>query len=131
MTTKTDLTAATAEFLDDTKRVKAKNTFYAYARTLRAFATVCTRKYMEEIDRRDVLNYLEHLKASGNVPRAASNYSNLLNTFFLNQEVTWPLKKTDRVKYTEKVVSAYDAEEITRLLSGQFKRNQNLSSFFS
>ena len=35
----------------------------------------CSKTYMEQINRQDVLNYLGHLKKSGNVPRTVANYS--------------------------------------------------------
>ena len=31
------------------------------------------------------------------------------------KKIAWPLDKTDRIKHTEKIVSAYNPEEITKL----------------
>jgi Phage integrase, N-terminal SAM-like domain len=103
---KTDLAKAIAEYLSDTAKAKSKRTLYAYTRTLKVFESVSSRQYMEQINRRDVLNYLDHLETSGNVPRTVANYANFLKIFFNHNKIAWPLEKTDRVKYTEKTVSA-------------------------
>src|SRR5271165_279491 len=84
----------------------------------------------EQIDRRDVLNYLAHLKQSGNVPRTVSNYADFLKIFFNHHTLTWPLKKTDQVKYTEKVVSAYSPGEITSLLAAANQEESEILQFF-
>jgi site-specific recombinase XerD len=114
---KTDLAAAIKEYLSDAAKGKSKRTLYAYTRTLKVFASTCSRQYMEQINRRDVLNYLDHLKTSGNVPRTVANNSNFLKIFFNHNRIGWPLEKTDRVKYTEKAVTAYEPHEINALLA--------------
>jgi integrase len=85
---------------------------------------------MEQINRRDVLNYLDHLKTFGNVPRTVSNYSNFLKIFFNHKKLAWPLAKTARVKYTEKTVSAYEPEEINSLLAAADQEESELMQFF-
>lgn len=127
---RTKLREAIAEYLADTAMAKAKRTSYAYARALKVFATICPRVYMEEIDRRDVLNYLHHLKASGNVPRTIANYSGYLKIFFNHRKIKWPLERTDRVKYTDKTVSAYRQEEILRLLRAAGNEEAEMIQFF-
>src|SRR5258707_531524 len=59
---KTDLREAIAEYLADTAAGKSKRTLYAYTRTLEVFAVTCLKQYMEQIDRRDLLNYIAHLR---------------------------------------------------------------------
>jgi len=84
---------------------------------------------MEQIDRRDVLNYLNHLKASGNVPRTVSQLLRLLEDLLHTQKIVWPLEKTDRVKYTEKVVSSYQPEEIAKLLGAADQEESGIQFF--
>jgi integrase/recombinase XerD len=127
---KTDLAAAIKEYLSDTAKAKSKRTLYAYTRTLTVFASTCSRQYMEQINRRDVLNYLDHLKTSGNVPRTVANYSNFLKIFFNHNKIAWPLEKTDRVKFSEKVVSAYEPHEINALLAAADQEESELLQFF-
>jgi integrase/recombinase XerD len=129
-TSKTDLAAAIKEYLSDTAKAKSKRTLYAYTRTLKVFASTCSRKYMEQINRRDVLDYLDHLKTSGNVPRTVANYSNFLKIFFNHNKVAWPLERTDRVKFTEKLVSAYEPHEINALLAAADHEESEILQFF-
>jgi integrase/recombinase XerD len=129
-TGKTNLAEAVREYLSDIAKAKSKRTLYAYTRTLKVFAKTCSKEYMEQIDRRDVLKYLDHLRNAGNVPRTVSNYSNFLKIFFNHRKVAWPLEKTDRVKYTEKVVSAYGPEEINKLLEFANQEESELVQFF-
>ncbi|WP_433966818.1 tyrosine-type recombinase/integrase [Tunturiibacter gelidiferens] len=127
---KTDLAAAIKEYLSDTAKGKSKRTLYAYTRTLNVFASTCSRQHMEQINRRDVLNYLDHLKTSGNVPRTVANNSNYLKIFFNHNKISWPLEKTDRVKYTEKAVTAYESHEINALLAAADQEESELLQFF-
>ena len=94
------------------------------------FISTCSKKYIEQINRRDVLDYPDHLKTSGNVPRTVANYSNFLKIFFNHNKVAWPLERTDRVKFTEKVVSAYEPNEINALLAAADQEESELMQFF-
>jgi hypothetical protein len=68
-TGKTDLAEAMAEYLKDIACAKSKSTLYAYRHTLKIFATTCSKKYLEQVTRRDILNYHEHLRRRA-MPRA-------------------------------------------------------------
>jgi hypothetical protein len=69
---KTDLAAASAEYLSDIASARSKATFNAYTRTLKSFAVTCAKQYLEQVTRRDILNYHDHLRASGNAPRTVA-----------------------------------------------------------
>jgi integrase/recombinase XerD len=91
---KTDLTKAIVEYLKDTAAGKSKRTNFAYSYTLKTFTAVCNKKTLEQVERRDILNFVAHLSGLGNGPRTVSNYVNSLLTFFLHHKVPWPLLKT-------------------------------------
>jgi integrase/recombinase XerD len=129
-TRKTNLGQAMKEYLVDIASAKSKKTLSAYTCTLRVFAQCCSKVYMEQIDRRDILTYHNYLKKSGNVPRTVSNYSNFLKIFFNHKKIAWPLLDTDRVKYTEKKVSAYTEDEIRQLLGAADEEESELLQFF-
>ena len=129
-TKKTDLAEASAEYLRDIASARSKSTFNAYACTLQVFATICPKRYLEDINRRDILNYHDHLRASGNAPRTVANRSNFLKIFFRHEEIAWPLKKTDRVTYTEKAISAYDQADISKFLEFANQEESELIQFF-
>jgi site-specific recombinase XerD len=109
---------------------KSRKTLYAYTRTLNTLAAVCPKQYLEVIDRRDVLNYIAHLRRSGNVPRTVANRVDFLHIFFNHRKIAWPLEKTDRIKYTEKTVCSYQSEEIIKLLAAADQEESELLEFF-
>jgi integrase/recombinase XerD len=127
---KTNLRESIAEYLADTAAGKSRKTLYAYTRTLNVFAETCSKRYMEQIDRRDLLNYIAHLRQSGNVPRTIANRVNFLKIFFNLKKIAWPLEKTDRIKYTEKLVSSYQPEEIAKLLGAADQEESEIIQFF-
>jgi integrase/recombinase XerD len=127
---KTDLTEAIAEYLKDTAAGKSKRPNFAYSYTLKTFTAVCNKKTLEQVDRRDVLNFVAYLRGLGNGPRTISNYVNFLLTFFRHHKVPWPLLKTDKVKYTEKAVSSYSTDEVSRLLAAANQEEADLLQFF-
>lgn len=111
------LAEAVAEYLAEVKAAKAKKTYTAYSHTIQGFAKTCKKATIEAVDRKDILAYRDSLKEKGNVPRTISNRFMYLKTFVLHFGLPWPLLKTDRVRYTEKEVSAYSAQEIQSLLA--------------
>lgn len=127
---RTDLAAASAEYLSDVASARSKATFNAYSLTLNTFAATCTKQYIEQINRRDILNYHDHLRATGNAPPTVANRSNFLKIFFLHQKIAWPLAKTDRVCYTEKAISAYQQEDINKFLEFATQEESELIQFF-
>jgi integrase/recombinase XerD len=127
---KTDLRESIADYLADTAAGKSRKTLHAYTRTLNTFAAVCAKQYLEQIDRRDLLNYIAHLRGSGNVPRTVANRVDFLHIFFNHKKIAWPLEKTDRIKYTEKIVSSYQPEEITKLLAAADQEESEVLQFF-
>jgi integrase len=111
------LAEAVAEYLAEVKAAKTKKTYTAYSHTILGFAKTCKKATIEAVDRKDILAYRDSLKEKGNVPRTISNRFMYLKTFVLHFGLPWPLLKTDRVRYTEKEVSAYSAQEIQSLLA--------------
>jgi integrase/recombinase XerD len=96
-------------------------------------SAVCPKQYLEQIDRRDLLNYIAHIRRSGNVPpRTVANRIDFLHVFifFNHKKIAWPLEKTDRIKYTEKIVSSYLSEEIIRLLAAADQEESEILQFF-
>ena len=124
------LTQAIFDYLEEVKESKSKKTYQAYSVTLKQFAEGCKKATIEEIGREDILGYRRVLTSKGNVPRTVSNRLDFLKIFFNHFELKWPLLKTDRVKYTEKTVSAYSAEEIQGLLAAADREEADLFQFF-
>src|SRR4051812_45667747 len=108
---------AIQSYVIEVKHQKSHKTHSAYALALELFQKSCTKQYLEEIERKDIIAYIAYLKTQGYGPRTVANRVSFLKTFFLHQGFTWPLLKSDRPRYTEKVVSACSREEIRQLMT--------------
>ena len=124
-----DLNESIVEYLGEVKIGKSHKTYLAYGMTLREFARDCNSKAMEELNRTDVLAYIGALRERGITPRTIANRVAFLKTFFLHYELAWPLLKTDRVRYTEKTVEAYSAEELQSLFAAANQEETDLFQF--
>lgn len=99
---KTMLATAIVTYIEDTGFTKAPKTATAYAESLRGFAESTAKKYLEDLERRDVLGYMAYLRRRGNVPRTVHSRLIFLRTFFRAHSLLLPLQKGDWPSYTEK-----------------------------
>ncbi|MEO6983320.1 MAG: site-specific integrase [Edaphobacter sp.] len=118
------------EFMGEVAAHRSKKTLYAYSLAMRMFLESCTKTYLEEIDRKDILSYMTHLRAKGNGLRTVANRVSYLKHFILSQSITWPLRKDDRPRYTEKIVSAYSKQDIQAMLAVADQEESELIQFF-
>jgi len=77
-----------------------------------------------------VLAFIAAMRANGNGPRTTANRVAYLKSFFLRFGLKSPLLKTDKVRYTEKVVSAYSVPELQALLGAADQDEYDLFQFF-
>jgi integrase/recombinase XerD len=126
----TPLTEAIAEYLAEVKAAKAAKTFLAYSRTLTLFVQTIRKDHLETIDRKDVLAFIAAMRANGNGPRTIANRVAYLKSFFHHFGLKSPLLKTDKVRYTEKVVSAYSVPELQALFAAADQDEYDLFQFF-
>jgi hypothetical protein len=63
-------------------------------------------------------------------PRTVANNIRDLKICFLHFGVKWPLLKTDKLRYTEPVVRAYNTDELKALMSAVDADEQDLFFFF-
>lgn len=118
------------KYLNEVSGAKSHKTYQNYSVALKLFLESCKKQYLEDVERQDILAYMLHLRAKRNAPRTVANRITQLKTFFLVRKVAWPLLKSDRPTYTEKVVSAYNAEEIHGLMAAANREEHDLFQFF-
>lgn len=122
---------AIGEYLAEVGLQKAPATYVAYEHTLRLFRESCKdRQYLEQIERKDLLAFMATLKAAGNEARTVANHVSFLKVFFRRYAIVWPLLKTDKVKYTQKAISAYSKDELRKLLEVADRDEADLIHFF-
>lgn len=117
-------------YLNEVSATKSHRTFQSSRRTLNLLLECCQRRYLEDIDRPDLLAYMLHLRSKGNGPRTVANRVERLKSFFLSQKLAWPLLKTDKPRYTEKLVLAYSRVDITQIMSAANAEEYELYQFF-
>jgi integrase/recombinase XerD len=127
---RTPLNEAIENYVSEVKAQKSRKTHLAYALTLKLFGESCQKLHLEDLDRKVVIAYMGHLKSKGCGPRTVANRIGFLKTFFRSQSLPWPLAKSDRPRYTEKVVSAYSKDEIRRLMTAANQDEYELFQFF-
>jgi integrase len=126
----TDLKSAIADYLDEIAAHKSTKTFAAYSLTLKLFQESVTKPNLENITRKDVLGFMTFLKAKRNAPRTIANRVANLKRFTGSLGFEWPLSRADKPRYTDKIVSAYSAEEIRSMLRVATGEESVLIQFF-
>lgn len=127
---KRSLKETAAEYLAEVEEHKAPTTFAAYRNTVDRFVEKYPDANLEQISRKDILDFLHLLRSEGRSQRSLANNVCYLKVFFRHFSVEWPMLKTDKVKYTEKEVCAYNTEEVRCLLAVADHEESDLLQFF-
>jgi integrase len=127
----TPLAESIAEYLEEIEVSKKPKTFSAYSNSLKFFQESCTKKHLEEIDRRDMLRFSAFLRdEKEHADRTVyNNFDNVMiylkvsgNHRFLNKN-DWP-------KFTEEEVEIYTKEALDNLLKVCTKEEKLWWTFF-
>jgi integrase/recombinase XerD len=115
--TGTDLKQAVADYLEDTKLTKKPKTFAAYTVSLTYFMESCSKDFVEQIDRRDMIRFTAFLRDNKKQsPRSVwnkfANVMSFLKVHNMNRVVT----KRDWPRYTEEDVDIYTREQLNELM---------------
>jgi len=130
---KRSLVEACGEFLDlyrpsTGRKVK---TYQAYRMALEYFQESCPKRYLEEIDRRDLQHFTAFLMSKKeHDPRTAHNKLAVVAQFLKANNISRLLKKGDWPSYVEREPEVYESEELDRLFAACDLRNRVLFEFF-
>ncbi len=112
------LSAAVADYLEETKLSKKPKTYAAYSTALNYFLESCHKFYVEEIERKDLLKFSAFLRdEKEQAPRSVYNKFENVMSFLKAQKVRGLVGKNDWPSFTEEEPEIYDTEELSRLLS--------------
>jgi integrase/recombinase XerD len=117
-------------YLKDTSQYRRGKTYTAYKKTLEDFREFCKKPSLHQIDRRDVLNFVDLLKKKGNGKRTVANKVNYLLIFLRKHGFKEVIHQSDRPKYTEKLVKSYDPEQLKTLFAWADEEDTVLFHFF-
>jgi integrase/recombinase XerD len=127
---KLTLTDAIAEYLVEIKAQRAHKTLLAYQLTLRLFAESCCKRYLDDVERKDIIAFIGFLKEQGNGPRTVANRVAYLKIFLHHFDIRGLLGKKDKPKFTGKIVSAYRPDEVRALMATADQEERELFQFF-
>lgn len=112
-----NMAAAFAEYLQDVKATKASKTWGSRKRIANYFLQSCNKRYLDEVNRRDLLDFRASLCAKGLKDRSVFNaFQSILSTFRA-LGVTGLALKTDTPSFTERAVRAYSDKDVERLFA--------------
>ena len=112
------LTAAIAEYLEETKLTKKPKTLSAYTTALAYFQESCHKQFILDIERKDLLRYAAFLRdEKGQSPRSCWNKFSNVMIFLKAQGVRGLLAKNDYPRFVEEEPEVYEKEELDTFLS--------------
>jgi integrase/recombinase XerD len=112
------LATAVAEFLDETKLTKKPKTLAAYTTALNYFTESCSKLYLPDIERRDMLKFVAFLREEKNQsPRSVYNKFENVMTFLKAQGIRGLVGKNDWPRFVEEEPEVYEKEELDKLFN--------------
>jgi len=112
------LAGAVADFLEETKLTKKPKTYSAYSTSLTYFTESCAKLFLEDIERRDLLNFSAFLRDTKELhPRTCWNKFSNVMSFLKAQNIRGLAKKNDWPSYVEEEPKVYEQEDLDVLFS--------------
>lgn len=112
------LAAAVADYLDEVNITKKPKTYAAYSTALGYFQESCSKLYLEEIDRKDLLEFSAFLRdEKEQSPRSCWNKFSNLMTFLKAHGIRGLAHKNDWPRFVEEEPEIYEKEELDLLLA--------------
>src|SRR6202142_4298573 len=125
------LAAVAAEFLDETKLTKKPKTLAAYTTSLNYFIESCHKQFLEEIDRKDLLNFAAFLRdEKDQAPRTCWNKFSNVMSFLKSNGIRGLAGKNDWPRYTVEEPEIYEQEELDKLFAACDEEERLWYEFF-
>ncbi len=116
--TRLPLRAAKADFLEDIQLSRQRKTWLGYCLSLSYFTECCSKTYVEDIDRKDLLRFVVFLRDEKELaPRTVHNKFAELLTFLTAQGVPKLISKNDRPRFVDQEVEIYEDHQLLALHS--------------
>jgi integrase len=114
------LSDALASWLAEYERKPKKATWMSYRSAVDMFKECCTKNYLDELGREDVLAYVEHLRGKKLHPKTINGKYQVIVRFANAKKLKLEMEKGDRPKFTRKKgmdVELYEQEELDVLFA--------------
>jgi integrase/recombinase XerD len=114
----TSVAASITDFLEETKLSKKPKTFAAYSTALHYFQESCSKIFIEDIDRKDLLKFSAFLRdEKKQAPRSVYNKFENVMSFLKANGIRGLVGKNDWPRYTEEEPEIYEPEQLERLFA--------------
>lgn len=125
------LTQAIAEFLEEKRLTKKTKTVAAHTTALEYFAESCSKEFIGDIERRDMLKFSAFLRdEKAQAPRSVWNKFASVMSFLKANGIRGLVPKGDWPRYTEEEPEIYEKEELNKLFKACDKDEQLWFEFF-
>jgi integrase/recombinase XerD len=125
------LAEAIASYLKDVEPPQREpKTYDEYRLVLHKFRDACSKRYIEEIDRDDLLGFRRQLYALGNEARTVFNRMRIVLQLLKLHGIERLLKKGDKPKFVRNVREMYQPEDLEALLNACTADEKVLYLFF-
>jgi len=111
------IASAVAQYLDEIKITRSAATHSAYDLALRNFCESCPKAYLEDINRTDLLHYINHLRNHELSDRTCHNRFEHLLTFLKAFGIEKLAKKRDWPKYVTQEPESYEDDELEQFFA--------------
>lgn len=128
--TSCSLAEACHTYLQEVRQFRAPKTIAGCENMLRRFLARFPNRRVDEVTRKDLLAHMAALKGEGLGDRSVANHIARINTLLRANGVTGLLRPTDKPRYDEKEVRAYNADELRVLLAAANPEERILFQFF-
>jgi integrase len=112
-----ELASAIADYITETKATRSSKTASGRAYELGLFQQCCTKMYLDQIDRRDLMDFVAAQREQGYSDRTIYNRFESVVIFLKAQGIRGLVSKQDWPKYVEEDPEIYSAEQLTRLFA--------------
>ena len=113
----TTLADAADQYLKNVRARKAGTTYGKYCRIVSAFLKSCKKEFVEQVDRRDVMDFMNELHEAGDGGRTMNNKTIIVLTFLKTFKVSGLLLKQDWPEYINADKRPYEVEKLSKFFS--------------
>ena len=123
--------AAISQFLEETELTKKPKTLAAYTTALNYFTESCSKMYLHEIERHDLLKFAGFLRdQKKQSPRSVYNKFETVIMFLKANGIRGLVAKNDRPRYTEEEPEIYEQGELDKLFGACNEEERLWFEFF-
>jgi site-specific recombinase XerD len=123
--------AAVSQFLEETELTKKPKTIAAYTTALEYFTQSCSKMYLHEIERHDLLKFSGFLRdQKKQSPRSIYNKFEVVMTFLKANGIRGLVGKNDWPRYTEEEPEMYEPAELDKLFQACREEERLWYEFF-